>query len=311
MKKILILIIVAFVTLNSYSQTTPQFSQKELNLSSYNPAAIGSEINHILKLQYRTQWVGFEGNPTTQALTYNGAVTKSVGLGASLYYDKTGPVRNYGLNLGYAYHLLFQKFNLGLGISASASQYQFNTDEILFHDINDPLVNGSVLKSKIVPDVNAGLFMYNKKFYFGLSTEQMLSSKIKDATATIPALQKYYGMLGVNFTFENQLVLAPHTMVMMNSLSPFQYEVGLRANFPQGFLTDITYRSNDAVTFMLGVYFQKRIMLAYSYDFVYSDIRSYHSGSHELSLIFNLFESSNKTMYDRSGKNKNRRSYWE
>lgn len=313
MKKILLSTILIALLNTLFGQTVPEFSQRSLDMQMYNPAVVGSEVNHVIQLHHRAQWVGFTGAPRTSVVSYAGALNPKMGLGASMFYDAAGPVRNYGANLAYSYHLQFDKVNLALGASASAAQYTINNGEIKFADLWDPAVSTQYAKSKLIPDISAGFYLYNKKFYIGGSANQMLEGKMKDGLqSSIPSSQRYYAMAGYNFIFSNSFVLTPNAVFVGSSASPAQFELGLKVQFPQHFIAGVSARWNDAVSMLFGVYIQKRIMIAYSYDYVYTELRNYHSGSHEIILKYNLFNSFPiKTMYDRSGLEKNRPMYWE
>ncbi|WP_435264314.1 type IX secretion system membrane protein PorP/SprF [Tenacibaculum sp. nBUS_03] len=53
-----------------YSQQDPQYTQYMFNTMSVNPAYVGSKGHTMINVLARTQWVGIDGAPDTQTLSY-------------------------------------------------------------------------------------------------------------------------------------------------------------------------------------------------------------------------------------------------
>ncbi len=286
MKKILFFILIFSVVKTSFSQTMPQFSQRSLEMHVMNPAVIGSQLNHTLQIHHRNQWIGFEGSPNTQILSYNGPVKSNMGLGGYVFQDVTGPTKNIGANIGYAYHLSLDKFNIGFGISGSVSQYQFITPDIKFQEAGDMLDNG-VLKSTLVPDAAAGIYMYNKKFYLGVSSTYLIESRLRNYdNSYIPTTQKYFVMAGYDYKLNNDINLVPNALMYVSSGTSMQAEAGIRAEFSNSLIGGINYRTNDAVILLFGFKIKNKYLVAYSYDIIYTQFKNYNSGSHEIIFFY-------------------------
>ena len=71
-----ILLFTALLLANGFcfSQQDPQFSQYLFNYSAINPGYVGSNDQYRATAVHRTQWMGFEGAPTTLNLNVEGAV---------------------------------------------------------------------------------------------------------------------------------------------------------------------------------------------------------------------------------------------
>ena len=75
-----------------YSQQDPQYTQYMYNTMSVNPAYVGSRGHTTITALGRTQWVGLDGAPDTQTLSYDTPLGYSgVGLGINLTNDRIGP----------------------------------------------------------------------------------------------------------------------------------------------------------------------------------------------------------------------------
>ena len=69
----------------AFSQQLPQFTQYMFNTISINPAYAGSRETLSIVGLHRSQWVGFDGAPTTQAFAVNSPLkNKNMGMGYML-----------------------------------------------------------------------------------------------------------------------------------------------------------------------------------------------------------------------------------
>ncbi|HRK55829.1 MAG TPA: PorP/SprF family type IX secretion system membrane protein, partial [Cyclobacteriaceae bacterium] len=92
MKKFILLLVSSLLLTGlSYGQQDPLYSQYINNPMVINPAYAGLNNNLNASLSYRTQWGGFEGNPTT--VNVNGHISlvdNRVGAGLLIVQDKIG-----------------------------------------------------------------------------------------------------------------------------------------------------------------------------------------------------------------------------
>ena len=90
MKKISVLIFVAFLSSIVSGQQLPQVTQYMINNYAINPAVSSMYDYYQLKTTVRNQWVGMPDAPTTTLLSIYGKRNENVGLGALLFNDQTG-----------------------------------------------------------------------------------------------------------------------------------------------------------------------------------------------------------------------------
>ena len=91
-KLIYCLILINMVLLKAEAQQLPYLTQMIGNDYLQNPAIAGTKRTLDARLNYRAQWVGFEGAPTTESFSLNNRFYKGK-MGAGLYFmeDKIGP----------------------------------------------------------------------------------------------------------------------------------------------------------------------------------------------------------------------------
>ena len=112
------------------------------NTQLFNAGYVGASQAHTFNLLQRKQWVGFDGAPVSQSLSYGTPVNqKRLAYGFSAINDKIGPLRNNSFAADVAYHLLLNGSNkvLSLGLKLSLNSFNLNSDELNLNQIQDPL----------------------------------------------------------------------------------------------------------------------------------------------------------------------------
>ena len=94
MKTKLFSFVLMFTALVSFAQQDAQFTQYMYNTININPAYAGSRGALSVFALHRTQWVGLDGAPVTNAVSVNTPFNNSrLGLGVSIINDKIGPTQ--------------------------------------------------------------------------------------------------------------------------------------------------------------------------------------------------------------------------
>ncbi|MFT4984527.1 MAG: type IX secretion system PorP/SprF family membrane protein, partial [Flavobacteriales bacterium] len=101
MKKTVFILLVLFSLMNSrsYGQQEAMISQFVMNTMAINPGYTGYREQQSINFTHRSQWIGFEGAPMTDVLTFDMAFegNKSMAIGGSLMHDKIGPTSELGV----------------------------------------------------------------------------------------------------------------------------------------------------------------------------------------------------------------------
>ncbi len=300
MKKLFFLIaLVAILTNIAKAQQIHQLSQYMLNDFAYNPAVAGSSDKFISKFIFRKQWTGVEGAPTTGVLSVHGNLSpeKKIGLGAILYSDVTGPTRRSGVQLAYAYHLpisLDRTTYLGMGLGASIMQYGIKFDELILQQGDDPQI-GSAAATKIGADANLGLYLKNPNYWVGVSANQLFASKFKfdGNTENIQNARHIYLTGGYRYLVNDNFALTPALLAKFVKANRPQAEINLRgayidANNSNEYWLGLAYRTEDALSVLVGLDLGMGFNFAYSYDITTSKLNTVSNGSHEISLGYNF-----------------------
>mgnify|MGYP002382855812 CR=1 FL=1 len=109
-----------FVSTVLVAQQEQQYTQFMYNKLGLNPGYAGSTDAGCLTAIYRKQWIGLDGSPSTQMLSYNTPMlNKRVGVGLSLLRNSIGIENRITLEGTYAYRIQVGRGTLGIGIMAS------------------------------------------------------------------------------------------------------------------------------------------------------------------------------------------------
>lgn len=293
MKKLL-LIWVCLSGVSAFAQQHSLNTNYMFNPAFYNPAAAGLYDYMPIHFNFRSQWVGFDGAPTTQLLTTHANVGSNLGLGGSLFNESSGPSRFSGGNIMLSYNLRLSSDDLhhlrgGLGISIG--QHVIDVSEMTMEDDTDPTLT-SGYNNQFVPDADVGFYYtYSNKGYAGISLRnaaQMKKDLFNFSQSLVNNLRRHYYFIGgYNFTLHEDWNLNTSTLLRFIEAKPFQFDVNVMAEFRKYLWFGFGYRHLDAVT--CNIAFQYGIVKAgYAYDFGISDIRKYSTGTQEIFLEVQL-----------------------
>lgn len=272
------------------AQQLPQYTQFFLNDYVTNPAIGGSKQAWVAGLNTRYQWVGIQDAPRTYILSLHGPVRKTrVGLGGYVFSDITGPTRRTGASFSYAYHLpINDDIKLSMGINGGVLQFVVDGSKINMKNSYDLALSNTV-QSAILPDAGAGLYLYSDEFFVSFSAPQLLGNSVQffeDYEETESRLARHY-FLAAGYKFEvveDVFHIEPSTFFKYVEPTPIQFNTTLRLLYKNMLWVGASYRSDDAVGFIVGYQLQENISFGYSYDMPTSDIQNHSNGSHELML---------------------------
>jgi len=273
-----------------FAQQMPLYTNYLLNDYAFNPAVVGSHNFIQANMNYRNQWVGFEGAPKTYMASIYGPFRKSekVALGGMISTDVTGLLQRTGGYFTYAYHLkINDSWKLGMGLSAGAMQYRIRLYDAKLYDKDDAVLTGNLL-SKIVYDLNAGLYLYRRNMFLGVSGYHAANNKIDFSGSRSRLTPHLYALAGYTIKVNKKFGVQPSALVKYNEPIGVQPEFSVRGIYQKKFWAGFSYRMNDAYSISIGAVCLERITIGYGYDIPFSGIKQYTSGSHELMLTYSF-----------------------
>jgi len=285
----LLLLLIAGSSLQAVrAQQLPQLSQYNSNDYLYDPAVAGSRPWFEIRSTHRNQWVGIQDAPRTFMLSATTPLGTNMGLGGYIFTDNVGPSRRTGMQLSYAYHLrITEGIKLGLGLSFGMLQFLIDGSKIEFHDPDEPLMDAQ-LRGSLMPDATFGLYLYHEKWWFGATAPQLLHNRVlffddRDQTFSTLAAH-YYAMGGYRFAIGEDLKLEPSFLLKYVDPVPPKVDLTATVRYRDMVWLGATYRTEDALSFMVGYWMKKTFQFGYSYDLTTTNLRNYTSGTHEVML---------------------------
>lgn len=282
-----------------FSQEMPVYNEYHLNKALINPAIIGSEGCTWIKGTDMHQWVGMSGAPQIQTLSVEASLRnrklmretdqRIQGLGAFLYRDVNGAYRTLGAQVSYAYHIYVSKSrDVKLGFGLSFRMMLASLNKAGFKGDYDPLINGGI-STVIKPDAGAGLFLYSKKFYVGLSAGQLLN-----ASYAVASERHYYLIAGyLTGTIRDRFRWLPAIALKTTEDLRKQVDLSLKMIVDDGWWLGLAYRQNldklpgQALSCLPMVGFtQGNIAAMYALNISTGKIQGYNYGTHEIMVAW-------------------------
>lgn len=285
MRKVYLIILILFVGATATAQQLPQFTQYMYNTTSINPAYAGSRDALSVTALSRNQWVGLEGAPITQTLSFNSPLQNDkVALGLSIINDKIGDENTTFIYGDFSYRVdLNADVSLRLGLKAGA--YYYGLDDPTFGD--DPFFADEF--NRWTPNFGVGAYLSAQKWYVGFSAPKLIN-KDNNRLEEFKALEQvhYYLTSGYVFDLNPTLKFRPSTLLKATKGAPLSVDITGTAIFNEKFFLGVNYRIDDAIGGFLDVQLFPGFRAGYAYDYSISDIQPYTSGSHEFILIYEL-----------------------
>ena len=160
-------------------------------------------------------------------------------------------------------------------------------------DANDPLF-GQDISAKARPNFGFGLYYWGKKGYLGMSAPKLLEHDRFEAdlaTTSVSAVRQrrhYFLIGGYVFDFNRDVKFRPSFLVKAVEGAPMEADVSAMFLLREKLWLGAAYRNSDAISAIIAYQINDRFKLGYAHDFTTSRLRSYHSGTHELMLSYDM-----------------------
>jgi type IX secretion system PorP/SprF family membrane protein len=251
-----------------------------------NPAVAGTNNYFQVITENRFQWVGFTDAPITNSLSFFGPMVKyPMGWGATLSYDVAGPISVGTVHGSYAYHYnINEDMKISMGLNVGIMQYKIDYAKIDM-EFDDPTMNAK--ENYYLPDANLGAYFYSSTYHIGLVVSHVLNNKIKigtDPTGDSRLKSHFYLTGGYKYYINREWALEPSFVLKKVWPAPFQLDFNARVWYRNMVWGGISYRTQEAISILIGYIWERKIFIGYSYDLVLNPLGAHNYGSHELML---------------------------
>ena len=320
MKKITIIFSLSLVLCGSSTIMGQQNEQTTLslvdNLFMLNPAEGGAERFTDFKLAYRNQWLQHEGAPVTYYISGHHPINNNPhvqpdasivdlphhGVGGFVMRDMTGVIARTSISGSYSYHVpLTPKLTVALGAFIGVKNYNIDNDALIWHNGNGLGVEDGIIQrlskgSLWLPDASAGIWVYEKMWYFGAATYQLIPSQLKysEENDVDNELKMHHFVTAgakIHISEESHFYVVPSLSYKGIQNSKDQIDLNIKVRYDLKYWGAVSYRHEDAIALMGGVLIKNQYELAYAYDWnivASSDRRQTNNGTHEIMLGYRL-----------------------
>ena len=294
MKKFYITIISLLLVGSVLAQQEEQYTHFMYNKLGFNPGFAGSDDGPCLTALARNQWIGLEGAPQTQLISFNTPLlNQRVGVGINILRQTIGVSENYTLDGAYAYRIQLGRGFMAMGLQASVRLLRVNFNEL---EGTQPIAADSAiptgLQSKYVPNFGAGLYYQAQRFYLGFSVPRLLENNIDlaDSGDVISRETRHaFFMGGLIIPLGEKVELQPQILLKYVAGAPFDGDVNLSFIFADRFRAGVSYRLGgpresgvgEALSLLLGVQISDTLLFGLAYDATLTELRKYNSGTLE------------------------------
>lgn len=292
MKKIQI-ILIAFLLSGSAlkAQQDAMYTHYAFNTLAVNPGYAGSRDVMTITGLHRSQWVGFDGAPETQTITFHSPVfSESLGLGVSIVNDKIGPVQFTSFYGDISYRIkLTKKTKLAFGLKGGGNLVQGDIAALKTDEAGDGAFRN--ISGKFLPNFGGGIYLSNEKWYLGASAPKLLENSFSSNVAGVAKGEKrhYFFIAGTVFNLTNGIKLKPTTFIKATEGAPVEADLTAMFIFNDKFELGVMGRTGDALGALIGYNFTNQFRVGYSFDWSFENLTgTYNSGSHEVLLRFDI-----------------------
>ena len=295
-------IIFLFMVISLKGQQESSFSHYMFNSQLFNPAFVAPGEQYSISTLNNIQWSGFEGNPSTNSLIFNGSSKSKLGYGAEIISDRIGPLDSNYLGINLSYDLAINNnANLSLGIKFSGNNSNINLVELEFENLADP--NSQTKESYFTTNIGFGLYYYTEAFYLGFSVPYFFEPN------QINKQRHLYFSGGYNFRMGNNLILNPNFLIKKTKNSPTSINISGILFYEESFWIGTNFGTSNNLfspkinggdlSFMAGLKLTKSLTFGYSYSsLIGAWVSTFNSNSHEVFIKYSFGKSSDEIVED-------------
>jgi len=296
--------LVLLILLNMYSfvfsQQDPQYTQYMYNTMSVNPAYAGSNDHTVITALGRTQWIGLQGAPDSQTLSYDTPIGYSgIGLGINLTNDRIGPSNEIYLDANISYTVrMSDEGNLAFGLKLGGRHLGIDWSKGTAQQ-QERIFEGNI--SKFLPTIGAGIYYYESNWYAGLAIPNFLKTDHYDDTLATGSFGSgdvaderlhFFGILGYVFDLGESVKFKPAALAKIVSGAPISVDFSANFLFNEKFAAGLAWRWDDSISALLGFQATDNFNIGFAYDLTTSNYSNYNSGTYELMLRWDIFRES-------------------
>lgn len=294
---ILLSLSVALVNPRATAQQENSFNHFSFNPQTINPAYAGTWDATGFLIMGQNQWAGLDGAPRSYALSMQTPFRqKGVGLGLNIISDRIGLEKRLHINADYSYRLkIKEEVFLRLGLKAGVTNYANDLSSYRLHpdDPFDPSFIGNI-DVKMMPNFGVGAFLYSERYYVGLSIPYMLQNEFRDNYnnfSTQAQMRHFYLQGAYTFDLVPLVRFKPGAMIRATAGAPIDIDLSGHFLLADKIWIGANYSHKSRAGASLQWIIDSHMRLGYSALFDNTHMKAFHSGTHEITISYELGKS--------------------
>ncbi len=264
------------------AQQSPVYSHYFINPVLVNPSFTGSSGYTELSLNYRNQWAGIEGAPSTINAILQLPLSTKVSMGLNLLNDKRGALSTYESSVMTSYHLPISKeiqVNFGLQLGVGRNNIDFNGADLA---IDRAMENNWFATGAFGMNVSLG----NLKIAFAIP--QLFDNDILNQSnfeeLGLDVTEQTLSSVSYNFQLSPQWALEPYALLRTDREGKSQWEAAGIVTYKGFAWIGASYREEGGVGGLVGLSVNDWLRFSYAYEASSRVVSGFGNGSHEIQL---------------------------
>jgi type IX secretion system PorP/SprF family membrane protein len=241
---------------------------------------------------HRTQWIGLDGAPKTNAFSINAPINNTnLGVGVSFINDKIGPTVENQISADVSYTIpMSDTYKLSFGIKGTANLFNLDISKLSPENQSDPTLQD--LNNYFSPNLGAGVYLHSDRLYFGFSIPNFFeTTRYTDNTQSVSKERmNYYFIGGYVFDLSPSLKFKPAFLAKAVEGAPLQLDLSGNFLINEKFVLGGAWRWDAAWSAMVGFQVSEQLFIGYGYDRETTNLARFNSGSHEIFVRYELFK---------------------
>lgn len=216
------------------------------------------------------------------------------GLGGMITSRTVGPYKSFGATVNYAYHLpISDKLNISMGSRLGYTNQRIDYSGLTVRDeVNDLFYHNLIQSGQGSQNtflVDFGAVLYSNRFYFGVSSSNLIIEKLNgDQLFNLNEGTQYRFQSGAVFSLNPEFELSPAVMGTYQDSYDLLWAANLRMRYKNLVSLGAAYNSDAKVSILVGLA-TTNFSINYSYDIYTSDLSDFDVHANELVLGIALF----------------------
>ncbi len=291
MKKFIALNILLFLAVAlTTAQLEVSMSQYMHNRYTINKAFAGAHDALSLYGSFRKKWAGINGSPSGQFFSANTPLkNEKIALGLSLFNQQYAVSQHTGFSLSYTYRIKTNDHNwLGFALSGGGNFISAKWSNVFVIEENDESFNYN--ETSFNPIIGFGISMYSDKFFAGISIPSFfVQSEYADSLSFDMGKINYIATAGYAFRADEKWIIQPSFMAQYDGMvSNIYVDLNATVIYNKLLWVGVSYRTTSDIVGLVGYQITPQLRFAYSYNYTLSNIGSYNSGTHEVSIQYDF-----------------------